>query len=121
MLTDAPPAGARPGSFAAELTPHELHARRERGGVRHFPRGAILHHQGELPGRVLIVESGRVKVSATTPDGREAVLSFGGPGDAFGELSAFDEEPRSASVFAVEPVTALAVSPHNFAGFLEAH
>lgn len=46
------------------------------------------------------------------------MLAFRGPGDLLGELSAIDGQPRSASVEAIQPVEALAVSAPDFRAFL---
>ena len=60
-----------------------------------------------------------MKISHTSPDGRETVLDFRGPGELVGELSAIDGAPRSSSVTAVEPVEALLVSVRDFRLLLE--
>ena len=67
---------------------------------------------------MLLLRSGRVKVCSVTAGGAESVLAFRGPGDLVGELSALDEQPRSATVVAVEPVEALSVTHREFRSFL---
>jgi len=52
---------------------------------------------------VATIVTGAVKISAYHSDGREAVLAILGPGDVFGELSPFDEAPRSADATAAGP------------------
>ena len=107
--------------FLASLSTEELAALRSRAVPRRFARGATIVHQGELPARVLAIERGRAKVSAITEDGKEIVLAFRGPGDLIGEVSALGGEPRSATVRALEPLEALAVSTRDFETFLEQH
>ena len=46
------------------------------------------------------------------------LLALRGPGDLVGELSALDEEPRSASIEAIEPVQALAMTHERFRALL---
>jgi CRP-like cAMP-binding protein len=53
---------------------------------------------------------GRVKVSAVTDDGREALFSLAGPGDLVGEISALAGRQRTATVRALEPVSSLAIT-----------
>jgi CRP/FNR family transcriptional regulator, cyclic AMP receptor protein len=91
---------------------------RARSGPRAFARGQALMHVGQVPREVLVLLAGRVKVSATTAAGRTVLLAFRGPGDLVGELAALDDEPRSASVVALEPVQALAVGRDEFRAFL---
>jgi CRP/FNR family transcriptional regulator, cyclic AMP receptor protein len=93
----------------------------ERAVVRTFARGQALFHEGQIADRVLILRSGRVKVVATTSNGREVVLAFRGPGELVGEQAALDGEPRSATVYAVERVEALSLTVPGFRAFLAAH
>jgi CRP-like cAMP-binding protein len=113
--TDLPP------TFLAALTDEEAADLRSRAITRRFRRGATLMNQGEAPGRVLVIEEGRAKITGITEDGRELVLAFGGPGDLLGELSALGGSPRVATVRALEPLSALAVARGDFEAFLDAH
>jgi CRP-like cAMP-binding protein len=108
-------------SFLARLAPEELAALRSRAVPRHFQRGAVVMHQAEVPGRVLVIESGHAKVTASSEDGKEIVLAFRGPGDLIGEVSALGGEPRSATVCALEPIDALAMAASDFDSFLDEH
>jgi CRP-like cAMP-binding protein len=82
--------------------------------LRRFARGQALMHQGQVADRVLLVQSGRVKITSISVTGREVVLAFRGPGDLVGELSALDGSPRSATIVAVEPVETLALAREDF-------
>src|SRR5690349_16527932 len=96
--------------FLDRLGPDEVSALRARAIARRFERGATLMHHDEVPGRVLVIESGHAKVTLLSEDGREVILAFRGPGDVLGEISALGGEPRSATVRALEPIDALAVA-----------
>jgi len=85
---------------------------------RSYARGDALMHAGQVPQEVIVLRSGRVKVSATTPAGRRVLLAFRGPGDLVGEMSAIDEQPRGASVEALEPVEAIAIGHQHFRAVL---
>jgi CRP/FNR family cyclic AMP-dependent transcriptional regulator len=110
-----------PDNFLEALTAEEAADLRSRAVTRRFRRGATLMSQGEAPGRVLVIEQGRAKVTAITEDGRELVLAFEGPGDLLGELSALGGSPRVATVRALEPLSALAIASGEFEAFLDAH
>ena len=84
-------------------------------------RGDVLLARGDAADRVLVIESGRVKVSVPTANGREAVLTFRGPGALLGDQALVDESPRSATVIAVEPVEMLVVAASSFRGYLGSH
>ncbi len=70
---------------------------------------------------MLVVTSGRVKIFSLTEEGEEIVLAVRGPGALLGEISAVDGAPRSASVAALEPVTALVLPVAAFLDFLGTH
>jgi CRP/FNR family transcriptional regulator, cyclic AMP receptor protein len=107
--------------FLAWLAAEEVAALRARAVLRRFARGATILHQGEVPGRVIVVERGYAKIAAMTEDGRETVLAFRGPGDILGESSALSGQPRSATVRALEPVDAMALAVADFEALLEQH
>src|SRR6266571_867410 len=54
-------------------------------------------------------------------DGTEQKIGTLGPGDVFGEMALLDEFPRSATVRAIEPTTALGIQRWHFRGILESH
>lgn len=111
----------RTGEFWDNLAPDEAAALEQAGRCRNFGRGAIIFRAGDRSDWVAVLRSGRVKVSVDTASGTEIVLAVRGPGALLGEFAAIDREPRSATVTAIEPVTALAVPLAGFEAYLEAH
>jgi CRP-like cAMP-binding protein len=110
-----------PEPFVARLTADEVAALRSRAVARRFARGATIMHQGEVPGRVVLIERGYAKIVTTTEDGRDVVLAFRGPGDIVGEAAALSGEPRLATVRALESIDALAIAAADFDAVLEQH
>jgi len=106
--------------FLSQLTQEEIAELRSRAVTRHFARGATIMHQGEEPGRVLVIERGRAKVTVVTEDGSEVILAFREPGDMLGELSALGGARRVATVRAIEELDALAIAAREFDAYLEA-
>ncbi len=91
-----------------------------RGGRRQRLRpGTILFTEGDASNRVVLLLSGRVKVSSFTEDGQETVLGFRGAGDVLGELSAIDGEEHLATVTVAEEGEALVVPAARFLASLE--
>ena len=90
-----------------------------RAGRRRFKAGSTLTHEGAPGSEVLVLVSGRVKVTVTTPEGREIVLQFCGPGELVGEFSVIDRGSRSGTAEALEPVEALAISAAEFRAMIE--
>lgn len=64
-------------------------------------KGSVILRQGELADSFFVIASGQVKVYMTEGD-REVILKTLPAGEFFGELPMFDQEPRSASVAALE-------------------
>lgn len=90
-----------------------------RAGRRQFKAGSTLTHEGAPGSEVFVVLSGRVKVTVTTPEGREIVLQFCGPGELVGEFSVIDRGSRSGTAEALEPVEALAISAAEFRALID--
>jgi CRP/FNR family cyclic AMP-dependent transcriptional regulator len=108
-------------SFWEALAPPDAAALEANGVRRSFARGHAIFHAGQVADRVLVLRTGRVKVIAPSPSGREIVLAFHVPGELVGELAALDGGVRSASMIALEPVDVLALAPEDFRAFLDAH
>jgi len=77
-------------------------------------RGTALMHEGDTADSLYIVISGRLKVMVGEADGKETILSILGPGEFFGEMSLIDDNPRSASVIAIEACELLALTRRDF-------
>ena len=120
-MPDASAPDSTATGFLAVLDEDERSDLLARSHRRRYRRGAPVFHEGGGSDGVVVVLSGRVKVSTVTADGKEVVLAFRGPGDLLGELSAIDGEARSATVGALEPVEAAVVPASEFRAFLAAH
>jgi len=66
-----------------------------------LPRGDVLFTEGEPGDRLYVITEGKIKLGATSSDGRETLLAILGPGEMFGELSLFDPGPRTATATAL--------------------
>jgi CRP/FNR family transcriptional regulator, cyclic AMP receptor protein len=87
------------GTLLSYLTPADRAHLLDRGVERRLPGGAALMHQGDASDHVLVLLSGWVRVSASTPDGQVILLALRGPGDVIGELAALhDRWTRTATV-----------------------
>lgn len=108
-----------PGEFITLLTEDEVKALYAAGRPRRWDRSATICTEGDVSDWVLILTSGRVKVSSHTAAGTEVVLAVRGPGALLGEFAAIDGLPRSATVTALEPVEGITV--RDFSSYLQAH
>src|SRR4051794_19891664 len=110
---------SEPGEFLALLNAEEVADLREAGRPRRWERGATVMGEGDTSDWVLVLTSGRVKVSSHTASGTEVVLAVRGPGALVGDMSALDGHPRSATVTSLEPIEGLVI--HDFPGYLRSH
>ncbi len=96
----------------------ELQAIGSRTNTRVFPRNAIIVNEGDQTDSLYIVISGRVKVFSSDEEGKEVVLNTIGPGEYFGEVALLDEQPRSASVIALESAKLAMIPRADFLRYL---
>jgi len=69
---------------------------------------------GEDAESLIVLLTGRAKVTNFDEEGREIILAWLGPGEFFGEMGLIDGSPRSASVVAVEPCELLTIGKTEF-------
>jgi CRP-like cAMP-binding protein len=81
---------------------------------RSFRRGQLLCVEGEPGESLLVLRSGSAVVFRTAPSGERAVLAVVRAPDVLGEVALLDRSPRSASIEALEDITALALSRQAF-------
>jgi CRP/FNR family transcriptional regulator, cyclic AMP receptor protein len=65
---------------------------------RRLRRGDVLFREGDKGKELFIIRSGTVIVSKHVKGRVEQVLARLGAGDFFGEMSLFDDQPRSATI-----------------------
>jgi CRP/FNR family transcriptional regulator, cyclic AMP receptor protein len=85
-------------------------------------RGQVLFHEGERGESVYLIEKGKLAVRITTPEGALVTVALLGPGSAVGELALLgDDEHRTATVQAIEPVIVLSLYRRDFAELRRQH
>lgn len=88
---------------------------------RRFGRNQLIFSQGDRGDGLYIVAQGHVTITRENWDGGELILGVNEPGEYFGELALFDDEPRVASVTAIEGCETFFLSRDAFRQFLRAH
>jgi CRP-like cAMP-binding protein len=76
---------------------------------RNFEPGQAVFREGDQSDTCYIVREGHARAVRSHADGRTITLATFGPGDIFGELAMFEDERRSATVEAIEPISVVAV------------
>ena len=82
----------------------------DRAAVRSYSKNAIIVNEGDEGTSLFVILSGSVKTFLSDENGKEVVLSTQGTDEYFGDLALFDDEPRSASVMALEPCKVMIIT-----------
>ena len=69
---------------------------------REYAAGEIVFLEGEMSSGLYVLQRGWLKAVKTSPEGREQVLRFIGPGETFNETGVFARRPNPASAIALE-------------------
>jgi CRP-like cAMP-binding protein len=105
----------------AELSADERQQLASRFRSRTYRKGETIFLRGDPGESFYVVETGRVKISLASPDGKEMILALLGQGDIFGELALLDGAPRSADAVAVETSQLQLLQRADFRTFLLGH
>lgn len=68
-----------------------------------YPRGTVIFREGDASTAVFVLCSGKVKVSATSKEGRTMILRIADAGDVLGLSSAFTGSEYEVTAEALEP------------------
>ena len=88
--------GADQNQIFQSLQPAELDAVLARATPRRIARGEIIRRQGDPGTGMVIIVSGRVRISLVSEDGREVTLTMLGPGEVLGEMTLLDGAVNAA-------------------------
>jgi CRP/FNR family transcriptional regulator len=102
----------------ADLTPSTKNALADVAVLRHFPAGQVIYLEGEPAQTLYILESGWVKATRISPEGREQALLFLRGGEVFGDVAVYTGAPYPGTVTALEPVEAWAVDQASMLGLI---
>jgi CRP/FNR family transcriptional regulator, cyclic AMP receptor protein len=81
-------------------------------------RGATLFSKGDQGISLYAVISGSVKISISSPDGRNAILNIIGPGEIFGEIALLDGGARSTDASANTNCELFTIDKREFIPFV---
>ena len=98
----------------AELDDRELASIAAVAKTRRYAKDDAVFHADEIGDVFYLIREGQVKVTMISPEGKEIILSILAAGDFFGEMALFDNEPRSATVIAIEPLEVVSIWRSDF-------
>jgi putative ABC transport system ATP-binding protein len=102
-----------------KLTPSEIANVADRMQKRKYARGDVIIRQGDVGEEFFVIAHGSVSVTAQKSGGPESQIATLGPGDVFGEMALLTDEPRNATVSAVEDLETYYLDKKGFHEALE--
>ena len=108
-------------SFLGSLSDAALDTVVRRGHIKTYSAGDFICRREEHGDTLMVIISGRVKITNSNRDGKEVVLNFLGPGDISGEIAVFDGKRRTADAIALESTEAFLIYGRDLLPVLKAH
>jgi diguanylate cyclase (GGDEF)-like protein len=98
-----------------QLSPEQRDLLLDSATEQSFAPGHVLIRESDQPDRLFVILSGRVRVLEVAPDSPvELIVGELGEGEILGELSVLRNQPRSATVVAVERTHCLVIPQSEF-------
>jgi CRP/FNR family transcriptional regulator len=88
---------------------------------RQFAAGEVIYLEGEPAEVIYVLESGWIKATRMTSEGREQALMFLRPVEIFGHIAAFSDTSYPGTVIALEDVKVWTIPALTVLSLLEAH
>lgn len=101
------------------LAPEELDTLLAYATTERYQTHQAIFHKGDPGNSLMMVVEGRIKISASSAEGKEMVLAVLGKGEILGEMAILEGKPRSADAMALEPTEVLVLQRREFIPFLE--
>jgi len=89
------------------------------GNRKHMEGKEVVFNRGEAGNKIYFILNGGVKVSTLSHQGQEIIFDVLVTGDFFGEMSLFDDKPRTGTVTTLVPTTLFMLGKNEFLDSLE--
>jgi CRP/FNR family transcriptional regulator, cyclic AMP receptor protein len=89
------------------------------GSKKAFKKNDVILMEDEIGTALFVIAAGKVKVSRTSTDGREVILTILSESDFFGEMAILDGQTRSATVVAIEDSELFLIQRNDFLNLLK--
>lgn len=99
----------------------ELQRLASRSEMVECKRNTTFYFAHEQSDSIFLVKQGRIKLTRTSPEGREVILDILAPGEIFGELAVTGEELRTHSATAVDDTMVCIITRQEFEDLLKRH
>jgi CRP-like cAMP-binding protein len=110
-----------PGTLLGRLEPRTRDELLRLGITQHVDADRAIIEEGKVESHVVILRRAVTKVTVAMADGRQALVGIRVSGDIVGEISAFNDTPRSATVTTCGPSVISVIHRGEFQPFLRGH
>ncbi len=117
-FTDADAAALSRTPLLREVSEADMAVIRPHTHAVELRRGEHLYQEGDAGDQLYVVIEGKVKLTRTSPDGREVLIRVQGPGEMFGELAMFDPAYRTSTATAVTDSRLAVIAHEDLRGIL---
>lgn len=107
--------------FLSKLSDDMLVKLAERAKPIKFQKQSTIIMEGDTTSSLYIILSGKVRIFGSDDKSKELTLMIQEAGSYFGEIALLSDEPRSASVVALENTTCAVISKTDFINWLMQH
>ncbi|MCX7173090.1 MAG: Crp/Fnr family transcriptional regulator [Proteobacteria bacterium] len=89
------------------------------GNRKHLEAKEVVFNRGEPGNKIYFILNGGVRISTLSHQGQEIIFDVLVTGDFFGEMSLFDDKPRTGTVTTLVPTTLFTLGKNEFLESLE--
>ncbi len=89
--------------------------------MQDFPKSQPIYFANEPSNSIFFLKKGRVKLTRTSPDGKEMIMALVNPGEVFGEMAYIDDGERTDYAIALDECLICAISKDEFREFVSKH
>jgi CRP/FNR family cyclic AMP-dependent transcriptional regulator len=86
---------------------------------KEIPKSEPIYFAHDPSTSIFLLKKGRVKLTRTSPDGKEMILTLINPGEIFGELAIYGDEQRTDYAYTLESSIICAINKDEFKSFLD--
>lgn len=91
------------------------------GSLKMYAKDEIILNEDEAGTALFVIVKGKVKISRSSKDGKEVILTIMNESDFFGEMAILDGFSRSATVTALEESKLFIIQRNDFLALLKNH
>lgn len=107
--------------FFRDFSPDERNALVARCRVAKYAAGETIFLMGDPGDSMMAVLEGSIRISVTSPAGKQIVLTIMQPGDFFGEIALLDGKERTADATTMSASVVAILYRRDVVGFLNEH